>query len=86
MSVDIQLALLGLPQYWLGDTLGDPLKIFSNPTDELAKRAGKLTNVLGPAPDELADLLLVPIFESKRLVNELAGALPFGVVARRMVD
>ncbi|GHT92837.1 hypothetical protein FACS1894116_03680 [Betaproteobacteria bacterium] len=78
--------LLGLPQYWLGDTLGDPLKIFSNPTDELAKRAGKLTNVLGPAPDELADLLLVPIFESKRLVNELAGALPFGVVARRMVD
>lgn len=72
----------GVPQMWLGDTMADPLKIFNNP-EGVASRA---SNVLGPAPDQLIDLLTVPMFDNKSLSRELAGGVPGGVLLRRYID
>lgn len=72
----------GVPQMWLGDTMADPLNIFNNP-EGVASRA---SNVLGPAPDQLIDLLTVPMFDNKFLSRELAGGVPGGVLLRRYVD
>jgi hypothetical protein len=39
----------------------------------------------GPAVDQVKDMLMLP-FNDKTLGKELAGALPFGNVARKYVD
>lgn len=79
-------ALGGVPQMWLGGVAENPLALYSDD----AKRdrwMANLTNVAGPAPDQLADLFLgVPLTEAKTLEKELLGALPGGTIARRAVD
>jgi len=72
----------GVPQMWLGDTLADPIKIFNNPEGV----ASRVSNVLGPAPDQLVDLLTVPMFDNKSLERELIGGVPGGVLLRRYAD
>lgn len=75
-------AIGGVPQMWLGDTVGDPLTLFSDP----GRFASRLSNVAGPAPDQLVDMLTVPVFDNKEFDREFWGGLPGGVVWRRYVD
>lgn len=72
----------GIPQLWLGDTVSDPLKMFAN----TAGWASNLSNVAGPAPDQLLDLMTVPVFENKELGREIVGGVPGGVILRRYID
>lgn len=76
----------GVPQIWLGDIVPDPIAMFKDPGEELSKIASGASNVLGPAPDHLIDLLTVPLFDNKTISDELAGSVPGGVLIRRYVD
>ena len=71
----------GVPQMWLGD-IADPVMAFKDP----GRYIGGLSNVAGPAPDQLIDLISVPFLEDKTLVKEAAGGVPGGVLIRRYVD
>ena len=71
----------GVPQMWLGD-IADPVMAFKDP----GRYVGSLSNVAGPAPDQLIDLISVPFLEDKTLVKEAAGGVPGGVLIRRYVD
>ena len=71
----------GVPQMWLGD-IADPVMAFKDP----GRYVGSLSNVAGPAPDQLLDLISVPFLEDKTLVKEAAGGVPGGVLIRRYVD
>lgn len=71
----------GVPQMWLGD-IADPVMAFKDP----GRYVGGLSNVAGPAPDQLLDLISVPFLEDKTLVKEAAGGVPGGVLIRRYVD
>ncbi len=70
----------GVPQMWLGD-IADPVMAFKDP----GRYVGSLSNVAGPAPDQLIDLISVPFLEDKTLVKEAAGGVPGGVLIRRYV-
>lgn len=76
----------GVPQHLLGDIVPDPIAMFKDPGEELSKIASRASNVLGPAPDHLIDLLTVPLFDNKTISDELAGSVPGGVLIRRYVD
>lgn len=76
----------GVPQMWLGDVVPDPIALFKDPGEQAARWAANVSNVAGPAPDQVLDMLSVPLFESKSLERELAGGLPGGVLWRRYVD
>lgn len=71
----------GVPQMWLGD-IADPVMAFKDP----GRYVGSLSNVAGPAPDQLLDLISVPFLEDKTLVKEAAGGVPGGVLIRRYVN
>ena len=71
----------GIPQMWLGD-IADPVMAFKDP----GRYVGSLSNVAGPAPDQLLDLISVPFLEDKTLAKEAAGGVPGGVLIRRYVD